>query len=314
VNRLPYAPPTIYNAVHQLEKMDRIKVEKGVVMLVENYKAQKLSEIYVQSLSHGIDPEVLTRESTLSVWKSLDKCSTVKDLVKKTSYSTVYVKKILSFLHEKSLVLYIKRKPIIAEHNQAHPLNRLLRDYLASSMERKVTRYPGSIPFREIMETPDQVEKILYGLVQDSISVKNTGFLVLGDSEKVTIVESVEKELTYEEAFLRKLYTTEGVEDICILMVKQKLLDYGKLLELAKEKEQTNIVGCYLDILHDIDNTLVPLSVIKSFDREKCKKNKVFLAQEKEYGKSGWEAKYEKHWNFDLYLELGAIEQGVRGL
>ena len=314
VNRLPYASPTIYNAVHQLERERKVRNENGVIMLVEEYDAQKLSDIYIQSLSHGVDPEFLTRDSTLSVWKSLEDVTTIKDIRVETGLSTVSVKKILSYLKEKNLVLYLKRKPIVAEYNKNHPLYKLLKEYLRSEKESRTVQYPGSIPFREIMETPEQVEKILYQQIDESLTVKDTGFLIKGDSERIIILESVDRELTYEETFLKKLFTTEGAEEYCILMVKQGLLDYEKLISLAEEQKVMNIVGCYFDILNSVEEQMVPSSIIERFLKYKPKYKKTFLSQEKEYGKHGWEASFEERWNIDLYLDLGTIKHGVRSL
>ena len=314
VNRLPYASPTVYNAVYLLEKENKVKIKNGDVMVVEEYRVQKLSDIYIQSLSHGVDPEFLTRDSTLSVWKALEDVTTIKDIRVETSLSAVSVKKILSYLKEKDLVLYLKRKPIVAEYNRNHPLYKLLKEYLGTEKERRTVQYPGSIPFREVMETPDQVEKILYQQIDESLTVKDTGFLVKGDSEKITILESVDRELTYEGTFLKKLFTTEGVEDFCVLMVKQGLLDYEKLLALAEHQSVVNVVGCYLDVLHSVDEQIVPPSTIERFLEHKPKDKKTFLSQEKEYGKQGWEAPFEERWNVDLYLDLGAIKHGVRSL
>ncbi|MDG6221474.1 MAG: hypothetical protein QCI38_08525 [Candidatus Thermoplasmatota archaeon] len=314
VKRLPYAPPTVYKAVQQLEAENRVQVKGGVVMLVEDYPTQKLSDIYVQSLSHGIDPERLTRDSTLSVWKSLASVSTIKEIMEETGLSAVSVKKILSFLKEKELVSYKKRKPILAEQNPKHPLFLLLKAHLGLEEDGTSIRYPGHIPFMEILNTPDQVEKLLYEQIDKSLAVKDTGFVVKGESSHLTILESVEKELSNEEIFLRKMFTPEGLEDVCILMIKQGLIDYDELLLLAKEKGLVNPVGCYLDILHGIEEKMVSLSIIKKFLEERTKKKVTLLAQDKKYGKSGWETTYEEQWNVDLYLDIEAVEHGVRGL
>ncbi len=314
VDRLPYASSTVYNSVNQLEDENRVKKENGIVMVVENYENQKLSEIYIQSLTHGVDPEMLMRDTTLSVWKALENVSTIKGIRKETGLSAAYVQKILAFLKEKDLILYKKRKPIIAEHDMNHPLNKILREYLEPEIRGRAVRYPGSIPFNEIMQSPEQIEKILYEKIDESLAVKDTGFLVKGDSERITLLESVDEELTYEETFLKKLFTTEGVEEYCILMIKQGLLDYEKLMRIAEEKNMINVVGCYLDILNSIDEKLVPSSIIRLFRRHMTKSKKTFLSQEKKYGKQGWEMPFEKRWNIDLYLDRGAIMHGVRSL
>ena len=314
VNRLPYAPPTVYNAVHQLEKEKLAKIENGVVMVVEEYSVHNLSEIYIQSLTHGVDPEFLTRDSTLSVWKSLKNLSLIKEIREETGLSAVSVKKILTYLKEKDLLLYKKRKPIVAEYNVNHTLCNLINMYLGTGKESQVVQYPGSVPFQEIMETPDQIEKILYQQIDESLTVKHTGFLVKGDSERITILESVDKDLTYEETFLKKLFTTEGAEEYCILMVKQGLLNYERLIALAEQQKAVSVVGCYLDILNSIEKQMVSPMVIEKFLARKSKYKKTFLSQEKEYGKHGWEPPFENRWNIDLYLDLGAIKHGVRSL
>ncbi len=313
VNRLPYAPSTVYNAVSQLEEENKVENKKGIINVVEDYPAQKLSEIYVRSLIHGIDPEFITRESTQSIWKSLEDVSTVHDIMKETGYSAVSVKKILTYLKDKGLVVYSKKKPIVAHRDMEHPLNELLKDYLRPEKETRTMRYPGSIPFREIMETPDEVERILYQHINDSFTVKDTGFLVKGNSDRITILESVEKELTNEEIFLKKLFTTDGVGDLCILMIKQKQVDHDKLFELAKDKNVVNVVGCYFDVLNSIDD-IIPTPIVKKYLEYEPKKKKTFLSQEKRYGKQGWEDPFEERWNVDLYLDIDVISHGVRSL
>jgi hypothetical protein len=69
-----------------------------------------------------------------------------------------------------------------------------------------------------------------------------------------------------------------------------------------------------LDLLSDLNPDLVAksdaerfLPFISSGDPP------VFLESEKEFGKEGWEKPYENRWNVDLYLDLGAIEHGIRG-
>ncbi len=313
VNRLPYAQSTVYNAVSQLEEENKVEKKKGIIRVSEDYPAQKLSEIYVRSLIHGIDPEFITRESTLSIWKSLEDVSTVREIMKETGYSAVSVKKILAYLKDKGLVVYSKKKPIIAHRNMEHPLNKLLKDHLQPEKEIRTMRYPGSIPFREIIETPDEVERILYQHIDDSLSIKDTGFLVKGDSDRVTILESVESELTNEEIFLNKLFTAEGVADLCILMIKQEMVDHDKLFELAKNENVVNVVGCYFDILNSLDD-IVSTHIVDKYLEYEPKNEKTFLSQEKRYGKQGWEEPFEERWNVDLYLDIDEISHGVRSL
>lgn len=313
VNRLPYASSTVYNAVRQLEEENKVENKNGIIHVMEDYPTQKLSEIYVQSLIHGIDPEFITRESTLSIWKSLESVSTVREVINETGYSAVTVKKTLAYLQDKGLVVYSKKKPIVAHLNMEHPLNELLKVHLEPKRESRTIRYPGSIPFREIIETPDELERILYQHIEDSVSIKDTGFMLKGDSHRITILESVKKELSNEEIFLKKLFTTEGVADLCILMIKQDMVDHGKLLELAKEENVANVVGCYFDILNSISD-IIPESIVEKYLEHEPKSEKAFLSQEKEYGKQGWEEPFEERWNVDLYLDRDEIHHGVRSL
>ena len=258
------------------------------------------------------------RDSTISVWKYLNSPRTIKEICEETKLSTVWVKKILGYMKEKDLVVYEKSKPIIAMRNREHALNKLLESYFRpDEKDGERVYYPGSIPFQEMLLPPDQIERILYEQIDYPLTVKDTGFIVKGIGREVgvTILESVEEGLTMEGVFLRKLMTTEGVEDLCVKMIFQHRIDYGRLLDLSIKKEMVNIVGCYLNIINTIKET-VPLTVIQSFEDyknfKKTAKKIVFLPDEEQYGKNGWEGPFEERWNVDIYLDLGAIRHGVR--
>jgi hypothetical protein len=90
-------------------------------------------------------------------------------------------------------------------------------------------------------------------------------------------------------------------------------MNYEVLLRRAVENTLVNQIGCYLDIINDMKR-IVPFKVIEIFSNTISDKTVVFLKDEKRYGKSGWEKKYEKKWNVDLYLDIGAIEHGVRSI
>lgn len=138
----------------------------------------------------------------------------------------------------------------------------------------------------------------------------NTGFHVRGEG-KLCVLDSLEEDLEMEELFLRDIRTPEGVEDFCLLPIASGRLDYGRLLELAKEKDLVNAVGCYLDILSDTGVT-PDKAEIEEIRKNLSKRKSVFLREERKYGKSGWEGRYEGKWNVDLYLDIGAIRHGVR--
>ena len=119
--------------------------------------------------------------------------------------------------------------------------------------------------------------------------------------------------LTNEERFLEHLFTPEGVEDFCILILASKDMDYDRLFMLAKEKGIESIVGCYLEILYDFGK-IIPEEVVEHFYKNSRKRKRVFLKQMKKYGKEKWVKKYDEKWNLDLYLSREGIMHGVRSI
>ncbi|MBN1389843.1 MAG: hypothetical protein JXA22_04270 [Candidatus Thermoplasmatota archaeon] len=313
LNRLPFAPPTIYEAVRDLEEKNLLRRKDALVLVADGFKAKKIADIHILSLSHGIDPEFIMKESTLSIWKTLEVERGYKDVKDLTGYSLVTIKNIISHLVEIGLVKFMRRKPVIAVRKDDHPINKELQMLFSREENGETYHYPGTIPFKENYVTPDELQKILFNRIGEGISVKNTGFLVKNGKGTVSIMESTDEVPSLEELFLKKLLTTEGIEDLCIKILKTGELDLEGLLELSVEKKMTSVVGCYLDILKDIDQEIVSDEIIeKFFGLSQMEKKRTFLKQERSYGKSGWERKYEKKWNIDLYLDLDAIRHGVR--
>ena len=318
VKRLPYSPDSIYNAIELMlkeGKIVKIKTDGETLLdIPKHYKDQKLKEIFIKSLSYGIDPEILLRKNTLSVWDALDIVDDVNNLTKKTRLSEKTVRKFLKFFVDSGLVRFEKKKPLIAEKVNDHPLILLLNLTMKETKTAEGIYTPGSTPFEEIITTPDEIEKILYEKIDDSLTIKRTGFTVRGKQDKIAILESIANKQTFEEIFINKLMTPEGVEDTCIKILANKKIDYKRLLELAIKKNLVNQVGCYLDIIHNINGPMIPTKIIKKFYDNISNKKSVFLKVDMKYGKSGWETKYEKKWNLDLYLDIGGIKHGVRGL
>ncbi len=317
VKRLPYAPTSTYNAIEALirdGKLIKIKTNKETyVDIPKEYQYQKQKEFFIKALSYGIDPEIVLRKQTLRIWKTLDTVRTVNDLVQTTKLSEKTIRKMLKILSDAGIVNFEKRKPLIAVQAKDHPLTMLL-DALVKTPESNERMYTsGSTPFEEIIATPQEIEKILYDKIDENLTIKRTSFLIKGKKGKIAILESVPVKQTLENMFLTKFLTPEGVEDQCIKMLAQKHLDYDALLNQAIEKNLVNQIGCYLDIINDIKQ-IVPEIVIKKFHNHISDKKPVFLKDEKKYGKSGWEKKYEQKWNVDLYLDIGAIQHGVRAL
>lgn len=318
VNRLPYSPDSIYNAIEQMlkeEKIVKIKTNGETrVDIQKNYRNQKLREFYIKALSYGVDPEILLRKNSLLMWKTLDSCDNVNDITKKTKLSEKSVRKFLNMFENNGLVKFEKRKPLIVVKMKNHPLTFILDSMLKETDPIDRIYSLGSTPFEEIITTPDEIEKILYEKIDESLTIKRTGFIVKGKRDKIAILESVRIKLTPEEIFITKATTPEGAEDTCIKILASKKMNYAVLLKLAIEENLVNQIGCYLDIIFNIDRQLVSYEVIKNFHDNISDKKGIFLKEEMKYGKSGWETKYEKKWNVDLYLDIGAIEHGVRGL
>lgn len=316
IDKLPYSRHTVYKTLKFLAEEGLIekKKEKGevVVDISKDYTSQKLREIYIKALSFGIDPEMLTRDSTLSIWKLLAVPRTLKELQKRSGFSYLWVRNIVKFLKDSNLAVYKKRKPITAVHNEVHELNTLLKQFAEKKKEPERIYYEGIIPFERLIKSPAEIEEVLYQKIDSSLTIKDTGFIVRGE-DKLTVLESVEEGLSLEELFFREINIPEGVEDFCIRLIANKKLDYKRLLALAKEKNMVNIVGCYLDILNDIKRLLDP-KVIREFHKNVTKQKVIFLKGEKRYGKSGWEHEYEKKWNVDIYLDIGTIRHGLRSI
>lgn len=318
VKRLPYSSDSIYNAIEGMlrdKKIVKIKTNGETKLDVpKDYRNQKMKEFFIKSLSYGADPEILLRENTLLVWKNLDFFDNVNDLTQKTKFSEKSVRKFLKVLSGYGLVKFEKRKPITAVKVKDHPLNILL-DTMSKETDANDRIYaPGSTPFEEIITTPDEIEKILYDKIDDSLTIKRTGFMVKGRKDKIAILESVATKQTLEEIFINKSMTPEGVEDICIKILAYKNINYDALLQLAIKKNVVNQIGCYFDIINDVKRGIVPNDIIKKFHKNISNRKYIFLKDEVKYGKSGWEEKYEKKWNVDIYLDIGSIEHGVRAL
>jgi len=310
--KLPFSKHTIYKALGSLsdDKLIRKRRERGstVVQVSEDYAAQKLREVYIKSLSRGIDPGRLTMRSTISVWKELAEPRSLEDIRRNTGLSLPSVRKIVGFLVDSGLAICEKRKPMIVVRNEKHRLNGLLGQLAWEERTSEKVYYQGRVPFERLLRTPDEIERLLFEGIDSSLAIEGTGFHVRGEG-KLRVLESVDEEPGPEELFLRDIGTPEGVEDFCLLLMGSGRLDNDRLLELARERKLVNTVGCYLDILRGLG---VDLEIGEGFGRSASEPRAVFLREERKYGKGGWEGRYEGRWNLDLYLDLGAIEHGVR--
>jgi len=317
--KLPYKRDTIYRAVETLLIHGNLsKGKDGSLRVSPDYESQKLRELYVKALSYGIDPEILMRKNTHAVLNATKVEKTLSEIHWETSLSKKWIARILSFLKEAGLVTILKRKPIIAISNPKHELNTILEAIFKQPEDSTAFIIMESGPFEEQFLDAVNLEKILYEKIDDGLAVKDTGFLVKGEQFK--ILENVDHELGLEELFLIRILTLKGVENDCIRLIVHGSINYDTLMQLAIEKNLLNIVGCYLDIINDIEKLIEPKIIAMFLNKSRQFKNvshfsrPIFLKEEKKYGKAGWETNYEEKWGIDLYLDIGAIRHGVRGV
>lgn len=318
VNRLPYSKESIYNAIEKMRYQGeliktRINGEYNLD-IPKDYAHQKKREFFIKALSYGMDPEILLRKSSKRVWDALDHNKRIDSLSKTTNFSERTVFKILHLFHDYGLIKFLSNRPLIIKKINGHPINIFLKDLIKTNEISEKLYSPGSIPYEEIIATPDEIENILYKKIDNSLTVRKTGFLLRGEGRKIAVIESIPRKLSIEGIFLRKILTPDGVEDSCIRLIASKKINFEKLLRFSLKKNIVNLVGCYLNIINDINPSLVSEEIIENFYRNISNKKIMFLKYDKKYGKMGWERKYENKWNVDLYLDLGAVKHGVRSI
>jgi hypothetical protein len=314
VNRLPYAQATLYEAVEALiadGTLTRTRIDgRAGVSIPSGYRSQRLQQLYVKALSHGIDPQQLTKDSTISVWRRLGSVRTVQDLAEGTGLSPKWVRMVLGEMEDWGLVTFLKRRPIVAQLVDGHPVNQVLHDMFEEPEPGETLLLPGSFPFTEELKTPRELEKLLLDWLDGGLLIRDTDFQIMGGGGPLTVLDSVPRRPTLEESFLRLLTRPEGVEDICLRIVASGRLDHEKLLEMADERGMVNVVGCYLDIVKDL-GLRVDEAVIDAYLERTGDRVVTFLDGERAFGKSGWEGPYEERWGVDIYLDRGAIRHGV---
>jgi DNA-binding MarR family transcriptional regulator len=314
VRRLPYARATLYEAVESLVNDGRLvrtrEEGRAVVAIPSGHGHRKLQQLYLKALSHGIDPQRLTREGTIAVWRGLGPARTVRDLVGRTGLSPKWVRRVLAELEGWGLVAFEKRRPIIARLVGDHPVNLVLGDMFEEPGTGDALLLPGSFPFAEELATPRELERLLLDWMGGGLLIRDTDFQVLGGGGPLTVLDSVPRRPTLEETFLRMLTRPEGVEDICVRILASGRLDHEELLDLAVGRGMVNVVGCYLELVRDIGVTLDEGVVEMYLDRREDRVA-TFLESERAFGKSGWEGPYEERWGVDIYLDRGAIRHGV---
>ena len=320
VSRLPYAKKTVYNAVEQMVKDGDLLSERRhngalVISIPKDYYHQQLSLLHLFLVTLGIDPTPFLSTTCQRIWRSTTKEEiTSEQISHKTGFTAVTVRNYLHLLADADALTIIKKKPFTVQKNKSSELTRLLESiHRDEKTHNDVMFIPGSRPFDERFLSPEDLKRSIYDHPEQSMSITGTGFQLKGKGRHI-VYESIKDYQDFEHIFLFSLFTSVGVEERCLWIIKSEKFDMKKLFDYAQKQNIVNIVGCYLHIIHDISADLVDKKAIEMFSKASNGKRTVFLKQLKQYGKQGWEVPYEKRWNVDLYLDLGAIKHGVRSV
>ncbi len=311
-----YSKDSIYKAADDLHRsglLRKFKEGKEVVAsLSRSPEARRLARLYLTAVSHGVDPEAFGRRSFVDTWRCLKRTrqATVRECVEATRLSYESVRKAFHFLLRSGLARTQSEKPLRISLEE-HDLNRYL-EYCFLESPRQTVLTLAAAPFVKVYAQPFEVEELL--MSEEGPVVIRGVERRMRPQETVKIIEVMEEEVTPETVFLREVQRADGVEDLCIQLLSGHPMNFDRLLELSQARGVVNIVGCYLDILSDLAGDLVVKGDAERFlPFASSGQPPVFLESEEEFGKEGWEGPYEERWNVDLYLDMGAIEHGVRG-
>jgi hypothetical protein len=320
IHRLPYAKKTIYNAVEKMVSTgDLIKQRdhdgRVIISMPHDSYHQRLKELYTTLMTQGIDPAPLVSKTCQEIWKQIStKKITADQIAKKIGYRTVTVRKYLHLLSHAKAVTIISKKPLSIKKNGSSELAHFLDDGTSDEKTNENTIYvAGTRPFEEQFLTPTELKQKIYDHPLQSMSITGTRFQLKGKGRHI-IYESIPTDSDLEHLFISSLFTIDGVEERCLLILKSRKLNIAKLLSYAQKEKVVNIIGGYLQIIHDLSPSLVDTQTIDLFYQQVQEKTMVFLKQMKKYGKQGWEKPYETKWNLDIYLDLDAIKHGVRAI
>jgi DNA-binding transcriptional regulator YhcF (GntR family) len=315
--RLGYAKDHIYRSVSSLEREGYLlKFRQGkevVISLSRSPRAHRLAELYVTAVAHGVDPEEFDKESIVDTWKFLAtrRHASLRECVDATRLSYESVRRAFHFFVRAGLAKTLTEKPLRISL-ESSDLNRHLGRYFLETSGRTIFAL-STAPFTKLYARPSEVRELLLS-EEGSVVIQGVD-RNLSPREPIKIVEVMQEEVTPETVFLREVQGPDGVEDFCIHLLSNRSVDLEQLLRLSRERGMVNVVGCYLDILSDLDAGLVAKREAEAFLPFISHGDPpAFLESEREFGKEGWEKPYEGKWNVDLYLDLGAIEHGIRAV
>ena len=310
-----YTAKAVYKAVSKLYKQKLIikinRKKTTTIALSSRYEASKTADLYITAFIHGIDPKIFDCNSFHQIWQCLRQHQqiNIKKCQKQTKYHYQTILQTFKTLQNNGLAKTICEKPLII-HLTDHPVNHRLHELYQPEQQETITT-SGYPIIKETYATPETIRKYLHNkhdathIHNTSTSISHEGFLEIFHSLT---------NITPEQVFINAIHTSHGVEETCILLLKAGRLDMEKLLKISKEKDEANIVGCYLDIIHGLNTKLISQNIIDQFYRaKKNTKTKIWLKSEKQYGKEKWSCSYEKKWNLDIYVDIGAIQHTLEG-
>lgn len=313
-----YSKSSVYRALDILKEDDLVEVRGGLVSVATNSRAQRLKGIHVLAVTHGIDPERLLRDSYLQVWKAIEDTVTLEELVEETSLSYSMVRKIVKFFRRAGLVTEVRLKPLEVEKSGEHPVNQALEKLIKRPGETVELPYPGRLTSIKLAGTPTATESLLHDELEEGVSIggQDWSWSYGGGKESIDVATILE-ELGREEVFLDQLKTIDGVQEFCLHMLTFWELDYGRLLELSKEQDYVNQVGCWLNLVQRFAPDLVKEGVVEEFLEDKSGKMRVFPEGVKALEgepRPEWVKEYEDKWNVELRFSIAALAQEARNI
>jgi len=147
-------------------------------------------------------------------------------------------------------------------------------------------------------------------------AVGTTGTVYLGLG-RPTVLYPLSDDKPLEDAFIDRMMTADGAEDLCIRMLASDGLDYGRLIDVAEGRGVLNVLGCYLDVLERLRPGTVPVHVMDGImDRFKNGRFKLIHFHASDIGLPvpDWLSRLGHKWNVDIHLDIGAMEHTVRSL
>lgn len=312
-----YSTSSVYKAANDLQRAGfLIKFKEGkevVASLSRSPEARRLSRLYVAAIAHGVDPEVLVRESVVDIWRwvGINPSATVRECAEVTGLSYETVRNAFHSLMNAGLAKAHSQRPLRISLEEGDLNRHMGRCFLNPPHQTVFTL--STAPFVKLYAKPDQLEDLLLS-EEEPLVIEGLERNIRPEG-RVKIGVVMEEDATPERVFLKELQTVDGVEDLCIQLLKGHGMDYEQLLRLSRDRGLVNVAGCYLDILSDLGPGLV-----RKDDAERFLpfvtggRAPVFLRSEEPFGKEGWEGPYEARWNVNLFLDLGAIEHGIRAV